>query len=85
MSQKKVDERKEYKKNREKILVKEKRKSKAAIVAVIVIAAAFLGWFSYSIYNSATRPAPGAEAEVETVDWNVTEYGDYLNSLKLTY
>ena len=50
-----------------------------------VIGAAFLGWFGYSIYNSATRPAPGEEAEVQTFDWDVTEYGDYLSALPLNY
>ena len=56
MSQKKVDEYKEYKKNREKILKKEKTMQKLTMVLVAVLCVVFLGWFGYSIYNSATRP-----------------------------
>ena len=84
MSQKKVDEYKEYKKNREKILKKEKTMQKLTMALVAVLCVVFLGWFGYSIYNSATRPDPDADDTTYTVV-DFGSYTDYMNGLDTTY
>ena len=85
MSQKKVEAYKEYKKNRDKILEKEKRNSRIRVGIAGLIAVAFIGWFGFSIYNSATRPDPAEAGTVTPVEMDVQEYTDYINGLDLTY
>ena len=85
MSQKKVEQYKEYKKNRDEILKKEKQKGKTRMIIAIVIAAVFIGWFGYSIYNSATRPAEGESAQMDPVVWNVEDYQEYTDGLPSEY
>lgn len=52
MSQEKVDYRKEQKKNRKKILRKQRREHIALITGGILVAAVLLGWVGYSAYNN---------------------------------
>ena len=52
MSQAKVDRYKEEKKNRKKIMAKEKRMRIAGYVAGCLVAAGIIGWAGYSGYRS---------------------------------
>ena len=83
MSQAKVDKYKEEKRNREAIIRKQKRNRALGITAFAVIAAAFIGWFGYSIYDNATRPDEDAAAQV--TEWDLNPYMDYRNDLSLSY
>ena len=85
MSQKKVEQYKEFKKNREKIYAKEKRAQKLRVIIAAVLAVLILGWFGYSIYNSATRPATSEDGTVSAVEIDFNDYTDYLNTLKTGY
>ena len=85
MSQKKVDQYKEYKKNRSQIIAKQKRSQKIEVAIAALIAVLFIGWFGYSIYNSATRPAETEEGAVTATEIDFNEYQEYLSSLELNY
>ena len=54
MSQEKVEKYKEYKKNRAKILKKEKILRRLEYSGIALVCAVFIGWFCWSIYNSTT-------------------------------
>ena len=56
MSQEKVDRYKEYKANKQKIWKKEKRVRRLEYIAALVVAAALLGWFGFSVYQKETDP-----------------------------
>lgn len=83
MSQKKVDQYKEYKKNRSKILKREKRVRKIEYGVIIAICCAFVAWFGWSIYSnvktSNDAKTAQAEAAVTTIDMNA--YQDYIGTL----
>ena len=85
MSQKKVEQYKEFKKNREKIYAKQKRTQKLQVIIAAVLAVLVIGWFGYSIYNSATRPAVTEDGTVQAVEMDFTEYTEYLDSLQQGY
>ena len=85
MSQKKVDQYKEFKKNREKIYAKEKRTQKLQAAIAIVLAVLVIGWFGYSIYNSATRPAVSEDGTVTATEVDYNDYMEYLNEIQSTY
>ncbi len=85
MSQKKVDQYKEYKKNREQILAKEKRVQKIWRIAGIVVAALLVLWLGFSIYNSVTRAKEDEETAAVSMEWDVNEYMEYLGSLQSSY
>ena len=85
MSQKKVDQYKEYKKNRDKILAKEKRTKKIELTIAAVIAVLFIGWFGFSIYNSATRPAANEDGTAAATEVDFSDYMDYEGSLNAGY
>ena len=57
MSQKKVEAYKEYKKNKDKILKKEKRMRNLELGVIALVGVAFVGWFGYSVYDSAQKAA----------------------------
>ncbi|MCR5294825.1 MAG: hypothetical protein K6E30_06580 [Lachnospiraceae bacterium] len=89
MSRKKVEAYKEYKKNKDKILKKEKLMKRLEAGAAALILAAFVGWFGYSVYDSVSRAAEERAAaggvEVTTTELNLTDFTDYLNGLTLSY
>ncbi|MBR1629926.1 MAG: hypothetical protein IJ679_11795 [Lachnospiraceae bacterium] len=79
MSQAKIDYRKELKKNRKKILKKEKRERVLGYCVGILIAAAIAGWVGYSAYGlyeeaHANDPLPEISADISSVE-------DYLTDL----
>jgi hypothetical protein len=52
---------------------------------------AFVGWFGYSIYDSAQKAAAAsaaeaaANAEPTTTELNLTDFSEYMNGLDLYY
>lgn len=78
MSQEKVDRYKEYKANKEKILKKEKMIKRVELGAAVLVAAAFLGWIGFSIYQEKADPANGPASVTEM---DATAYDEYLSSL----
>ncbi len=87
MSQAKVDRYKEEKRNRAKIMAKEKREWMLMKVGGAVLALAIVGWAGGSIYYNVTHPATTQEEQapeekpVYTV--NTGALDDYLGSLEL--
>lgn len=80
MSQAKVDRYKEEKKNREKIMKKEKRNSRLMKLGGTVIAVVLVGWIGYSVYLNATNKAVGSGATY-SVDTAAVE--DFLNNMSV--
>ena len=85
MSQRKVDQYKEFKKNREKIYAKEKRAKKIETAIAIILAVLVIGWFGFSIYQSATRPPVSEDGTVAATAVDFSAYDQYLSGLSLTY
>lgn len=75
MSQAKVDQYKEAKKNRKEIVKKEKRKAAVLKIGAFVILAAIVVWIGYS----AVLTVQNAEGPAVTVD--TTAITDYVNGL----
>ena len=73
MSQAKVDRYKEEKKNRKKIMAKEKRMRIAGYVAGCLVAVGIIGYSGYSAYE-ANKP-------METIYANLDSVTDYMSSL----
>ena len=76
MSQAKVDRYKEEKKNRKKIMAKEKRMRITGYVAGCLVAAGIIGWAGYSGYSAYEANKP-----METIYANLDSVTDYMSSL----
>lgn len=76
MSQAKVDRYKEEKKNRKKIMAKEKRIRIAGYTAGCLVIAAIIGWAGYYGYNAYEASKP-----METIYANLDSVTDYMSSL----
>lgn len=76
MSQEKVNQYKEAKKNRKEIVKKEKQKAFAAKIGVGVVAAVLVAWLGYS----AVVTIQNAEGPAVTVD--NTAITEYVNGLE---
>jgi len=86
MSQKKVEQYKEYKKNKAKILKKEKTMRRIELGAVILVCAAFIGWFGWLIYRTATTGSTDATTStVSAAPIDLNAYIDYTQGLQSTY
>lgn len=83
MSQAKVDRYKAEKKNRDELNKKAKRSRRLGLGIFIAVCAVFIGWFGFSVYQSATRPS--AEEEGALTEWDVNAYNEYRSGLKTTY
>ena len=83
MSQAKVDRYKEEKRNRAKIMAKQKRESFLMKVCGTVLAVAIVGWAGFSMYQTITRPAEenNVTAETESYTVNLDALDDYIGSL----
>ena len=75
MSQAKVDKYKEQKKNRDKIMKREKRERILAEVSVCVVVVALIGWAGYSFYQN-HKPTV-----VNTYTVDGTALTDYMSEL----
>lgn len=76
MSQAKVDRYKEEKKNRKKIMAKEKRVRITGYIAGCAVAIAIVGWAGYSGYRAYEANKP-----METIYANLDSVTDYMSSL----
>ena len=85
MSQKKVEQYKEFKKNREKIYAKQKKMKQLRLILASVLAVLVIGWFGYSIYNTATRPPVSEDGVVTPVEVDYDAYNEYLAGLETGY
>lgn len=82
MSQAKVDRYKEEKKNRAKIMAKQKRDAMIAKVCGGVIAAVLVVWAGFSVYDTLrTKPAEDTTATAQNYTVDTASLDDYLNSL----
>ena len=82
MSQEKVDLYKEEKKNRKKIMRREKIRTRLTVVAVVVVLGFLIGWFSWAVYNNVkNNQATTAKATTTELDLSAIEsYTTALNS-----
>lgn len=76
MSQEKVDRYKEQKKNRKKILKKEKRMRFLGYFVGTIIGLAIVGWAGWSVYSIYESKQPASYTEV-----NIDAITDYYSSL----
>ena len=86
MSQAKVDRYKEEKKNRAKIMAKEKREWMMVKLGGGLLAVVLVGWIGASVYYNATnKPETATETQVEKPVYtvNTTALDDYLGGLEL--
>ncbi len=81
MSQAKVDRYKEEKKNRSKIMKKQKMEWMLTKVVLAVFAVAIVGWAGVSVYHTVTRSSETTTAETESYTVNASALDEYLNSL----
>lgn len=79
MSQAKVDRYKEEKKNRAKIIKKEKQRLMAMKAGVSVVAIALVAWVGVSIYSGLQPEEPAAERPSYTI--NTSALDDYVAGL----
>ena len=79
MSQQKVDYHKEQKRNRRKIMRKEKAMRRLEITILVVILAALVGWFSYLVYRN--TQSKYAAANVKTTEMKLAGWENYTNNL----
>ena len=82
MSQEKVDLYKEEKKNRKKIMRREKIRTRLTVVAFVVVFGFLIGWFSWAVYNNVkNNQATTAKATTTELDLSAIEsYTTALNS-----
>ena len=79
MSQEKDDRYKEEKRNREKIMKKQKREWMAVKAGLSVVALAFVAWIGASVYYAVNAPDPNAELPSYTV--NTSALDDFAADL----
>ncbi len=85
MSQKKVEQYKEYKKNKTAILKREKRIRALEYGLIVVICCVFVGWFGFSIYDSARNAGQSAAEAAPAVELDMNDYADYVGGLTTTF
>lgn len=81
MSQAKVDRYKEEKKNRSKIMKKQKMEWLLTKVALGVFGVVVVGWAGVSVYQNVTAKPQNATVETESYTVNTSALDDYLNGL----
>ena len=81
MSQAKVDRYKEEKKNRKKIMAKEKRQTFLTQACLGIIGIAIVAWIGVSAYQVFTTPSGDTPVEVKNYTVDNSALDDYLASL----
>jgi hypothetical protein len=82
MSQAKVDAYKKEKKNRKKIMRREKIKTRLSVFCVMALLAAAICWFSWAVYNNVKANANGGTAAQTELDLSAID--DYKAELSKT-
>lgn len=82
MSQAKVDRYKEEKRNRAKIIKKQKREWMAVKAGMSLVALVMVAWVGFSIYNT-LNPADTTQAEKPTYTVDTTAIDDFMETLDL--
>ena len=80
MSQAKVDRYKEEKKNRAKLIKKEKRQWMATKAGLSLVGLVLVGWVGVSVYNGVTA-TDGSVTEKQTYTMDTSSLDDYLKEL----
>ena len=80
MSQEKVDLYKEEKKNRKKIMRREKIRTRLTVVAVVVVFGFLIGWFSWAVYNN-VKNNQATTAKATTTDLDLSAIESYTTAL----
>lgn len=82
MSQAKVDRYKEQKKNRDKIMKREKREWAATKAGLSLIALALVAWIGFSVYTGFNAPEPeNTVTDKPTYTLDTSSVDEYLGSL----
>lgn len=81
MSQAKVDRYKEEKRNREKIIKKQKREWMLTKVGMSVVALVMVAWVGVSVYQNVTAPDATEAADLPSYTVNTTALDEYLYNL----
>jgi|UPI0003011C8B predicted negative regulator of RcsB-dependent stress response len=80
MSQEKVDAYKAEKKNRKKIMRREKIKTRLTVFCVTAVLLAGIGWFSWAVYNNVKANNASASGNQTELDLSaVTDYQTLLS------
>ncbi|MCD7885491.1 MAG: hypothetical protein LUI87_17605 [Lachnospiraceae bacterium] len=82
MSQEKVDRYKEEKKNRAKIIKKEKRQWMLTKIGMGVVAVLVVVWVGFSVYNYTWTSDDTTTVDLPTYTVDTTALDDYLNTLE---
>ncbi len=85
MSQAKVDRYKEEKRNRAKIMAREKRNRMITRVCGSLLAVVIVGWMGVSVYQTATGSGSSqtdTTTETEAYTVNTSAISDYLDALE---
>ena len=81
MSQAKVDKYKEEKKNRKKIMAREKRQWFLTQAALTIAGLAIVAWVGIGAYQAITAPSGDETAEVKTYTIDNSALDDYIATL----
>ncbi|MCD8103477.1 MAG: hypothetical protein LUF35_00385 [Lachnospiraceae bacterium] len=82
MSQEKVDRYKEEKKNRAKIIKKEKRQWMLTKLAMGLVGVLVVVWVGFSVYNYTGTSDDTTTVDLPTYTVDTTALDDYLNTLE---
>lgn len=85
MSQKKVEQYKEYKKNKAKILKREKFMRRLELGLIGVICAVFVAWFAISVGQNLTKMNEEEAAAIVSTEVDMNAYADYIQGLTNNY
>jgi len=81
MSQAKVDRYKEEKKNRKKIMAKEKRQWMLTQAGLGIVGLAIVAWIGVSAYQAITAPSEDAAVEAKSYTVDNSALDEYIDSL----
>ncbi len=81
MSQAKVDRYKEEKKNRAKIIKREKREWAATKAGLSLVALALVAWIGFSVYTGVNSTSDDTVVEKDTYTVDMTALDDFLADL----
>ncbi len=81
MSQAKVDKYKEEKKNRKKIMAKEKMQRRLTQAALAIVGVVIVAWIGISIYQVSVVPSEEEPVQAKEYTLDSSALDDYISSL----